>query len=833
MNNAVPGVAKGGFTLNDIQKILPIIRKNWWIVLILGGISLIIGNFYVYKLDKIYASSSSLLLKSNEDYNPGSIISDNGKYYGNTGKTFIDNSNEIRVLKSQDLIEKALLRLDFEVSYFLVGRVRTTEVYSGVPFSVKLYNLNNQLYEQKMKFHVLSKKQYEITYSIDDKELKVTGNFDEELENPHMHILVTAKKTAVVIINGHTSYRTAITPGGQANYLIQAHRMEDLTRTFLSNLTVENPDYTNVLKLTMRDVLPERSTKFLDTLAAVYIDNSLQSRLEVNKNTLFFIGRQMEEVSGILDNIEDTLQLYRETNSVIDLDRQSDQYFNKFSDYEGRKKTLELQLKSLDDLENYVITDKDPSFLPPSAYILENDQFQVSTLEDLYRQRQSLSNELLVGTEKNQVIRNLRNRIDSTKRDILIYIKNSRNAIHEKIEGVDTDIEYYNAQLQALPLKQRGLLNIMRRQKAFQDMYIFLLQRRANTIISRAGIIPETKIIERPRNIGAVSPDDKKILYTFLGVGLIIALLIIFVRVLFFQRIESYNELKNVTDLPIVGEIIRSSTINELKVVVEHDPKSPIAESFRTIRTNLQYMLADKTKGVIVVTSNNPGEGKTFTSINLAAIISKGGKKVVLMELDLHKPRIQKGLGMEAATGVSTYVIGKNSIPEIIIPTAYENLDVVLSGPIPPNPSEIIVSRKMEELINYCRENYDFVIIDTPPVGLITDALVLMKSADVTLFVMNTKVAYRHSLNNAHEIVNFNKLAHFGFILNGVKQKRSKYYYNRYAYGYAYGYGKGYGSGYGRGYGSGYGSYGNYNSSASGAKSKPGGGSKNKNNPPA
>ncbi len=141
---------KGGFSLNDIKKILPMIRKNWWIVLLFGGIFYVIGSFYVYKLDKVYASSSSLLLKANEDYNPGSVISDNGRFYGNASKTFVDNSNEIRILQSHDLVEKALLRLDFDISYYLVGRVRTTEVYAGVPFSIKPYVLNNGLYEQKL-----------------------------------------------------------------------------------------------------------------------------------------------------------------------------------------------------------------------------------------------------------------------------------------------------------------------------------------------------------------------------------------------------------------------------------------------------------------------------------------------------------------------------------------------------------------------------------------------------------------------------------------------------------------------------------------------------------
>lgn len=801
-NNIAP---KGGFSLNDIKKILPMIRKNWWIVVLFGAIFYLIGSFYVYKLDKVYASSSSLLLKSNEDYNPGSVISDNARFYGNASKTFVDNSNEIRILQSHDLIEKALGRLDFDVSYYLVGRVRTTEVYAGVPFSIKPYVLNSALYEQKIKFRIISQTQYELIYIIDDKELKLIGKFDEELQNPHMRILVSKRKSVAGM---------ALMAKNQANYIIQPHTMNDLTKTFLSNLTVENPDYTNVLKLTLRDVLPERSTKFLDTLAAVYIENSLISRLELNQSTLYFIDRQLDDVSMILDHIEDTLQDYREKNSVIDLDRQSDQYFDKYSGFEGRQKALELQLKSLDDLEHYIIEDKDPTFLPPSAYILENDQFQVSTLDDLYQKRQRLSAELLVGTSQNYAVKNLRNQIDSTKRDILIYIKNSRQAIKEKIAGIVTEIGYYNDQLQMLPLKQRGLLNIMRRQKAFQEMYVFLLQKRANTIISKGGIVAETKIIERPRNIGIVSPNDDKIRFTFLGVGLLIAFGIVFVRIVFFQRIETFDELKNATQLPILGDVAYDKMLKELTIAVEHDPKSPMAESFRTIRTNLQYMATPGATQVIVLTSNNPGEGKTFCSLNLSAAIAKTGKKVILLELDLHKPRVQKGFNLPSERGISTVAIGKDKIEDVIIQTQIENLDTVLSGPLPPNPSELVTSKAMNEILDYCIKNYDYVIIDTPPIALISDAFVLMRHASILIFVLNIRFAFRAALENAHEVAAMNPDVHFGFILNGVKRKKSKYYYNRYAYGY-----KGYGGGYGS-YGGGYGGYGGYGSYGGGAKPK-------------
>ncbi len=235
---------------------------------------------------------------------------------------------------------------------------------------------------------------------------------------------------------------------------------------------------------------------------------------------------------------------------------------------------------------------------------------------------------------------------------------------------------------------------------------------------------------------------------------------------------------------------------NENYLIVDKDPKAPVTESFRAIRTNLEYMASGADSKVILITSYNPGEGKTFCSINLATIFAKANKRVLLIELDLHKPKIQKALNMTSDIGVSTILIGKTGVADTVLPSEIDNLFVILSGPTPPNASEIILSKHLKEIFDYGRKEFDYIIVDTAPIGLITDALVIMKNSDVTLFVLNAKYAKKQVLGIAQEIVENNKLKNFGFILNGVKRKRSKYYYN-YGYGYGYGYGKSYGYGYG------------------------------------
>jgi capsular exopolysaccharide synthesis family protein len=288
--------------------------------------------------------------------------------------------------------------------------------------------------------------------------------------------------------------------------------------------------------------------------------------------------------------------------------------------------------------------------------------------------------------------------------------------------------------------------------------------------------------------VGIVKPNKQKILYSFLGIGLVLASIIIFIRTNFYAKVESIDELKSKTSYPVLGEILYSDAVDNNTILINKDSRSNIAESFRAMRANLQYLTPNANGAkTILVTSQNAGEGKTFTSINLAAILAKAEKKVLLLELDLHKPKVQKTLKMVSDKGISSIVIGAETIENCIKPTEVENLNVLLSGPVPPNPSEMILSDRLTDIMNYAKINFDYVIIDTPPVSLISDALVLMKFSDINLFVINTKFPSKASLSNAYEIAQLNKESNFAFILNGVKRKYSKYYYNKYSYGYGYG----------------------------------------------
>jgi capsular exopolysaccharide synthesis family protein len=276
---------------------------------------------------------------------------------------------------------------------------------------------------------------------------------------------------------------------------------------------------------------------------------------------------------------------------------------------------------------------------------------------------------------------------------------------------------------------------------------------------------------------------------------------------MFFERIENTKELKVATSLPVIGGVPFYEQANDFPISIVKAPRSNISESFRSIRTNLQFILNGEGSKVILVSSLHPGEGKTFVTVNIAATLAKADKKVIILDFDLHKPRIHKVFGLSKMDGVSNYLVGQKHWKETVIHHEIKNLDFVLSGPIPPNASELVLSKKIDVLIEELKAEYDYILIDTPPLALISDALVLMNKVNLSFCVLNTQKATKQGVRFLEETFTQNDISHVSLLLNNIKQNRWRYYYAKYAYKYGYGYVYGYGYGYGDGYRYGYSEY--------------------------
>lgn len=792
---AATGPKAGVIDANDLRYFLRIFGNNWYFVVVAVILSAVLSYLYSYKIPEVYGASTQILLKDRETYNYQSQVYQNIGYIAAYG----DIVNQKRVLTSYDMVNRALDKLDYDVSHYIIGRFKTTEVYRNRPFMVTIRLLNDKLFEKPFDLHVIDPGHFELSYDRGNGIIKKTFPFNTDVADAQ---------------DGDFTLRVeklkAITPANledftSSDYRFVVHSRGWLVSKYNYRMTVENLEFTSILEVKVEDEIAERAKMFLDTLSQVYIDYTLRSEFDINDRTLTYIDRQLGEVSGILGTYEDDLERFMASKNILDLNKEEEQYYNQLVFFDTEKRKLELMIESVNSLEDYVMNiRREEKLLPPSFYILEDDVFLKGMLTQLYDMQMSINSKTFDATAMNPSIAKQDSIIQLNRANLLIYLTNTRHAIEDKVKDVEKQIGDYTRMIRGVPANQRGLLNIQRKLSVNEKLYEFLLEKRANTVIARAGIIPQTKVIERARSLGIVRPDKVKILYSFIVGGVILSLILIFIRVLFYDRLENADQLRAVTHLPVFGEIIASEKAEENYVVVDSDPKSAITESFRTVRTNLEYLPATDKGKVVMVTSYRPNEGKTFCSVNLSAILAKAGKQVLLLELDLHKPKVATGLGMNTPQGLSSILSGKVGFRECVMPTHIENFHVILSGPTPPNASELVLSRQLVDLFEWGRQHFDYVVVDTPPVGLITDALLMMRHVDATLFVINTRFATKDHIRNAMETAAAMTSSTMGFILNGVRIKKSKYYYNTnygYGYRYAYGYGSGYGYGYGYGYG--------------------------------
>lgn len=771
-------------TQKDFNLIIRILKANWWIMALLLPIFYFASVFYVYRLTSVYEISTQILLQNNDAYYKGNVVTD-ANFYG--AGSYVDNSNEKRVFLSYDLLERVVTKLKnrLEVSYFIVGKVNTKEQFVGMKFKVDVSTLKPELYETPFDFKIIDKDSYELTYTKDKEKITKKGKFNQALIDLDFNLTIDKA-------DGLTEPQ--LNSMKDVFYQFVIHSTGYLINNIKGNIVVENPDFTNILEVKLSDIIPERAVLILDSLNQEYLYSKLKSKYELNDKTIEYIDKQLSEISTLLKASVDTLQDYKQKKSIINLGWEEQDFLSKIGEYDKERSNVQMELKSLNDLEKYIIEDKDPQFLPPTVFVTEREGFMSKAVSDLYTKQIELNKLYNSATDVNPSIQDNISTIKKIKQDLLVYINNARGATKSKIDNINAEIAKYISEARSIPPKQQDLLSMQRKQNVNEGIYNFLLEKKANTRIAKASIVPDAKIIESPRYSREASPDRAGIKKSFITIGLAISLLIIFIRIFFFTKISSIEHLKEITDVPSIGVIPFLKKQEEAGVVVDEQPNSKIAESFRNIRTNLQYASADTNAKTFLVTSFSPGEGKTFTSTNLAATLAKTGKKTIIIELDLHKPKVYKTLGLTAPPiGITTFITNQNNIEDIITKANIANLYCMFAGPIPPNPSDFVLSEKMREAISYAKENFDYVIIDSPPAGLLSDSVYLIQFVDSTLFVLNAQSSTKRTVGFVHELMKNNKIQNLLFVLNGVRKIGKRYYYQGYGYSYGYGYGYGYG----------------------------------------
>ena len=620
--------------------------------------------------------------------------------------------------------------------------------------------------------------------------------FGEEVQTGDFRIVIKRAE------NGRGTIEQAIAQGQR----FQVRNDNQIIGQYRSGLSVRGVGQTSILKLQISNILPDRAIEFLDALSVRYIEYSTAAREAVNRKTDEFLEQQLLKIEANVDSLQDIIDQQREEAKVLDLTRNETVYFQELVQVETQREELRLKLRSLTSLESYLSRGVENTSIPPSAFLTQDAVAaeQVGQLYDLQLQRTQM---LLDVTPSSFQVKRLDSLLSTTRLSLFDYIGGARGALEGEADELESRVNAIEAKLFRLPKSERELLAIERRLAISDKFYGYLLEQRATNLIARAAITSNANIIEQARSVGITGPDKPKTIRNYTLIGLAIAVGIALLRLFLFERIESVNELREATKLSVSGGVPRYEDITDKQYVLvsSKSPRHPTTEAFRGLRTNLQYLLNREGQNTVLISSMYPGEGKTFTATNLAALLAQAGRSTLLIDFDLHKPRVHKALELDRGIGLSGYLIGQSTWQDAVQHSSIGCLDVLTSGPIPPNASELTLNERVDTMIVEAKKAYDFVVIDTPPILLITDALVLMKHVDRALIVANVKRANARGMKQLEDILNQNSIDHVSMVLNGIVPTRWRYYASKYAYRYLYSYGYGYG-----GYGSytGYGGYG-------------------------
>jgi len=733
---------------------------KWFLFSIIFFIGL--GYIYLRLTTPKYKIETDLLIKPDNKSASGQndLLKDLDLFSSNK---IVDN--EVQILKSKDIIEKIIRALNLQTSYYTTNGVRKHEVYGNIPFEVKLVRPTPHAeYKDQLEIRLINS----TTAEINGKKVP--------LNLPHQ----TAE--GVITIAKEPKW------SGPFNQLfrVQFNDIDNLIEDYSDQLKVDPASkQATVLIITIEDAIPERGKDFLNKLIDEYNLAAIEDKNIINSTTLSFINGRLENIKETLGSVEKNVEDYKSQNRIANIGSQSQILLQGVGDNDAQLNKVVIQLNVLKNLQQYLNNNNNnPSNLPSMLGVDDATLLGlVANLGDVQQRRLSL---LQTVPESNPIVKSYDDQILALKKAINTSVQNLATGLEVTRKQLENKNNDFESSIRKVPSQERGLLDVMRQQHLQDTLYMYLLQKREETAMKLASEVPDSRTIDRARSSKFPVKPVKILVYVlFLIVGLCIPAGIIYLKDLMNFRVTGRQDVQKVTNAPILAEISQSD--DPAGLLVSLKPRSMVAEQIRALRTNLQFVIPKESQKVILFTSSISGEGKSFISVNLGASLAMSGKKVVILELDLRKPKLHVSLEVENKLGLSNYLVGKASASEMIIGIPQQsNYYIITSGPIPPNPAELLMNGRIGTLIESLKKEFDYVILDAPPVGLVTDAQILSAYSDVTLFIIRHNYTAKHQVNAIDNLYKSKKFNNMNVIINSIDMQRT--------YGYGYGYGEYYDS---------------------------------------
>ncbi len=770
---------QSGFNL-DFKRVLSRAIRFWYVI-VLFLVAAFTYSFYQNRYTlPVYKISASMLIRESQEKGGAELL-----YKSGLISPYRNYLNEPYIIRSYPLIEKVVRDLNFNISFYQKGYIMTSEIYGNWPIKVEScrpYDMKTG----KLVFRIVDQNHYSLALPEDDKEDQHSQTFSFGDSISYMDFNLCFRNI------GGDALKKRI--GDPFDLIIQSPTA--VAGSYIARLGVEWAELgSGVVKLSITGTNAEKERDFLSALISTYSDQDLKRKNETAARTIKFIQQQLKEIKDSLRLVEFDLERFGNKGRMKDMSFDAQQLLTRVENIEKQKSELAIKQNYYHYLDNYLAQGEEsmnqivlPSSLDIvdpilSGLLISIEQLQLEMKLDV--DPEHLRNPL-VQTRRRSTI----NKIQEIKKDVTESVKTLRSTDKIKLDFINKQLSIIERELDLLPASERQLVSVQRNYSLLENMYVYLMQKSSEAKISEAANTSDIIQINPAMKGGSISPKPEQNYIIAAVVGLAIPFAIFVLFELFNNKVQSKEDIEKMSAIPFLGGLGHNTSATNLAVAGK--PKSGLAESFRSMRSNLNYFTGNKTKQVFMVSSSISGEGKTFTTINLSTVFALSGKRTLIIGADMRRPKIYGDFMCHNNSGLSTFLSGISEFKDVIQKTEIENLFLMSGGPIPPNPSELLLTERFEQLIQLALAEFDYIIIDTPPLALVTDAFVISKYVDHTVFVLRQNYSPKDFVRSIDEYYRAGKLKNISIILNDIYKSGFGYGYGQdysYHYGYSYGYG--------------------------------------------
>lgn len=768
----------------DIAKILNQVLENWWFFVMSVVLCLGLSYAYVWYTHPVYEMSTTVLVEDEGNDISQSILDE----VGVLGKKR-NIENEIAILKSRSLMEKAISSLGMQTNYVIDLGLRSRILYHDSPFVLEFEPADSEKQTFSIHLKVVDANNADITLVYvsengSEMELPAKIQFGETFENELGRFSIQKSDFFEGMASGDSAR--------SQEYELVHQTVDEISSFYLSKLQVtEARKKASILRLTLEDNVKERGVDVLNALLRVYIQENIKKKNQLASNSLKFIENQISVIADDLTTIEADIKSFKSSSGISDVSSEATFFLEQVGVLDKSVSEVDVKLSIINYLKEYVSSEKDLKNASPSSLGVDDPLLSrlIGRLSELTTERESM---LRFTKEENPLISSIDTKIEETRASLVKNIESIKQGLLASRAEFQTQLKKVEGKVNTLPKAEYELLGLQRQYSIKESLYLLLLEKRSENSIVLASTVSDNMIIDEARSSKLPIKPQKNMVY-LLGLLLGFGIPSVYVMLLltFDNRIKNLDDLKKATPIPVLGTIPHHNENKQL--VLEGNSNSAIAEAFRSVRTNLAFVVrkedqqSEKSGSIVQLTSTMGSEGKSFCSINLASSLALGGLKTIVVGLDLRKPKLAEYFNIPNKVGASSVLANIVQLNDAIVKSGVDNLDVLVGGPIPPNPSELLMSKALSDMVAELGKAYDYVILDCPPIGLVTDSLIVSEHADTTIYMTRQNVSYSSGLSYINDLYRSKKIGSVSILFNDVKTSRFGYDYG-YGYGYSYGY---------------------------------------------